>query len=69
MKTIYTLTEVLLLLKKKQRGRTLQAFGRECGCSKQYLNSVYAGVQNPGEKLLQYLGLEKNEMTYRVAKP
>jgi transcriptional regulator with XRE-family HTH domain len=63
-KTILKRDDVVALLQKRQGDRTQIQFCAEVGCSQSYLSEIYRGTRDPGQLILQWLGLEETETTY-----
>lgn len=55
--------EVVQQLQKKQGRQSLRSFASSLGCSPAYLSDVYRGRRDPGPKLLEDLGLERQVKT------
>ena len=58
-----TREEVVKKLKEKQGTRSLRRFAEELGISAAYLSDIYLGRRGVGPKVLQFLGLAKNQQT------
>ena len=56
--------DVIKLMRKRQGGRTDADFARELGISAPYLFEIYKGTRDPGDKVLDALGLQR-ETVYR----
>lgn len=59
------------MLRARRKGRTLKAFSEEIGCTEGYLSLLLNGHREPGAKIMEYLGLKKNEerhVTYSRAR-
>lgn len=54
-----TQTEVLELLRKKQGGRMQKELAEEIGISDAYLSDIFNERREPGDRILDWLGLEK----------
>ena len=52
--------EVLEMLTRRQKGRSLREFAAEIGCSAAFLSDLYRGNRIPGPKIMEFLGLTKN---------
>jgi len=50
--------DVVKKLRDEQGERSLRKYAVSIGCSVSYLSEVYNGTRDPGEKLLNHLGLE-----------
>lgn len=61
-----TQMQVIQLLKKKQAGRSLREFCREIGCSPAYLSDIYKGRREPGQLVLDHIGIVKTVETKRL---
>lgn len=59
-----TREDVIKLMRKKQGQRTDAEFARELGISAPYLFEIFRGTRDPGDKVLEALGLQK-ETVYR----
>lgn len=61
--------EVVKLMRKRQGKLTDAAFARELGISPPYLFDIYNGKRDPGDKLLEALGLQKETVYRREDEP
>ena len=68
-KRVYTASEVIELLKKKQGSKRDFEFAAELGITQPYLCDLYKGRRTTGDKILSHLGLVKRqpEPFYEVA--
>jgi predicted transcriptional regulator len=60
----YSRDEVIELLKKRQSDRTQKELAEELGISQQFLCDMYAGVRDPGVKVLESLGMYREWAYY-----
>lgn len=61
--------DVIDMLKKKQGEMTQKEFAAEIDCSLSYLIDLYAGRRDPGPKILDFLGIERQRVvTYEKVK-
>jgi hypothetical protein len=70
MARTYSLDEVVEMLKQRQGERSVSAFAGEVGVSDKLLYAIYAGDRNPGQTVLDYLGIvaeTTKETVYRKA--
>lgn len=61
-----TQAQVIKLLKKAQGGNSLREFCREIGCSPAYLSDIYKGRREPGQLVLDHIGIVKTVETKRI---
>ena len=64
MSKVLTHSQLIGLLKKRQRGRAVREFARELEISHVYLMHIYSGKRDPGASVLKKLGLQR-EIVYR----
>jgi hypothetical protein len=57
---------VLAMMHMAQGDSTLTNFAEQVGCSAAYLSMVYAGKKEPGPKLLDHLGLERQVQIRKI---
>lgn len=55
--------DVVRQLKKKQGTQSLRSFASSIGCSAAYISDIYNDRREPGPKILDELGLEKQIVT------
>lgn len=63
----YTVEQVLEMLRKRQAGRTQREFAAELGITAQYLCDLYLRRRDPGEKVLENLGIIRRTIYEQVA--
>ena len=67
MKKHYTREDLLKLLREKQGDRTAKQLAEELGITPQYLSDVFLGKRDPGESILEGLGLKKSTKYEKVS--
>ena len=67
MATMITRDQLVKLLQKRQGGRAQRELAEELGISPAYLSDIYLGKRDPGESVLEKLGLEKQTVYVKVA--
>jgi transcriptional regulator with XRE-family HTH domain len=57
MAKLLTREKLIALLKRRQGERTQKEFAAELGISEPFLSDIYNGKRDPGEKVLDQLGI------------
>lgn len=65
---MYTAQELIAEMRKMQGERLAQEFAEELGISHSYLSRIYRGKTDPGELVLNKLGLQKRVFYEKVDK-
>ena len=62
------MADPIKMLAARMTGRSLRSVAREIPCSAAYLSDIMLGKRNPGPRVLDYLGLNRDvdkSVTYR----
>ena len=63
--TTMTVDRVRAMLVAELKGSTYRRLAEKVGVTPSYLNDIVRGNREPGQTVLEYLGLERMPATYR----